>query len=420
MKTQAPKGTKDLMPSQVHKFQYVEQMALKVALLYGFTEIRTPTFEHTELFVRSVGDTTDVVQKEMYTFEDKGGRSITLRPEGTAGVMRSLLETGLINEAMPQRLSYVIPCYRYEKPQSGRLREFHQFGVELMGAPQPSADAETMALVDTLFKKLGVTDIHLEINSIGCPKCRPDYQKKLIAYFESHKDKLCKTCLDRLSKNPLRILDCKEEACSKIAVDAPVMLNHLCEECDTHYKTVKELLTELSIEYKENTRIVRGLDYYTKTVFEFISDKIGSQGTVCGGGRYDGLVETLGGKPTAGIGFGLGIERLVSVMENCAASFPTPPVCDLYIATMDKDSTLYAAKIVNSMRLSEMYGQTDIVGRSVKAQMKYADKINAKYTMVLGSSEMEEGKAKLKNMQNGETEEILLDDAFVANFKGKL
>ncbi len=416
---QAPKGTKDLLPSQVHKYQYIESVSAQVAEFYGYKEIRTPTFEHTELFTRSVGDTTDIVQKEMYTFMDKGDRSITLRPEGTAGALRAVIEKGLLNEALPLKLFYQLSCFRYEKPQAGRFREFHQFGVELLGAPLPSADVEIISMVDTLLGKLGITDIHLEINSIGCPSCRPQYNQKLVDFLNSHSDKLCKTCNERLVKNPMRVLDCKVESCKEITKDAPVSLDHLCEECDSHHSTVKSMLDAMDINYKENSGIVRGLDYYTKTVFEFISDKIGSQGTVCGGGRYDGLLEQLGAKPTPGIGFGMGIERLVSVMENCGAEFPEPECCDIYIAPMGVDAQVYAMKMVNNMRRHFIYAETDIVGRSLKAQMKYADKIGAKYTIVLGDNEIATGKANLKNMENGETVEVILGDDLTETILGE-
>ncbi len=312
--TKAIKGTKDVLPKDVYKNQYIEATCLGVAEQFGYKEIRTPVFEHTELFQRGVGDTTDVVQKEMYTFDDKGGRSITLRPEGTAGAVRSYLENGLCNEALPQKVCYNTSCYRYEKPQAGRLREFHQFGVECFGSASPLADAEIIALAKAIFDNLEVKDLSLEINSIGCPTCRAEYHKALKEYFNARKDELCDTCKDRLDRNPMRILDCKSPVCSEIAKDAPVMLDYLCEECKEHFDKVQEYLKAQRIEFNINPKIVRGLDYYTKTVFEFVSDSIGAQGTVCGGGRYDGLVEELGGQKTASLGFGMGLERLMLLM----------------------------------------------------------------------------------------------------------
>ncbi|MEG1965093.1 MAG: histidine--tRNA ligase [Oscillospiraceae bacterium] len=413
---QAPKGTHDVMPSEIRKWQYVEDTAIDLAEIYGFQEIRTPNFEHTELFVRSVGDATDVVQKEMYSFMDKGDRSITLRPEGTAGVARACLENGLFNDALPLKVCYNIPCYRYEKPQSGRFREFHQFGIEMYGSKDPTADAEVIDLVNSIFKNLKVSDIHLEINSIGCPECRPNYHKALKEYFNGQKDKLCGTCLERLEKNPMRILDCKCPTCNEIAKNAPVVTDFLCEECEEHFEKLQKYLTQMNIKFVVNSSIVRGLDYYTKTVFEFISDKIGSQGTVCGGGRYDGLVEELGGKPTPAIGFAMGIERLLNVMQACNSPFPEQSECELYIATMGDTAVLKAMELVRSLRDRAFFVQTDTMQRSIKAQMKYADKIHAKYTLVLGENEIENKSATIKNMATGETTEIKLDKMFTDKF----
>ena len=330
--TKAVKGTQDTLPTVSYKNQFVEETMMRIAHNFGFHEIRTPVFEHTELFQRGVGDTTDVVQKEMYTFEDKGGRSITLRPEGTAGAVRAFLEHGLFNEAMPQKVSYLTSCYRYEKPQAGRLREFHQFGVECFGAALPSADAELIGLAQTIFDTLGIEDLSLEINSIGCPVCRKQYHAALKDYFKAHEAELCDTCRERLEKNPMRILDCKSPVCSAIAADAPVVLDYLCDECRTHFDAVQSHLDAMNIPYSINPHIVRGLDYYTRTVFEFVSDSIGAQGTVCGGGRYDGLVEELGGPHTPSLGFALGIERLLLVMHSQGIEFPQEDPCVLYIA----------------------------------------------------------------------------------------
>ncbi len=407
--TKSIKGTQDTLPNESHKIQYVERTVLETAENYGYKEIRVPVFEHTELFQRGVGDTTDVVQKEMYTFMDKGERSITLRPEGTAGVVRSYLEHGLFNEPAPMKMCYLISCYRYEKPQAGRLREFHQFGCECMGTASPAADAEVMSLVNHIFGFLGVKDIRLQINSIGCPECRKNYHKALQEYFESKKSELCGTCLDRLERNPMRILDCKSPICSAIAKDAPKVTDFLCDECDEHFKKVQQYLTEMGIEYEVNPSIVRGLDYYTKTVFEFVSDSIGAQGTVCGGGRYDGLIEQVGGPKTPALGFAMGMERLLMLMEAQGIPFPESEKCDLYIASMGDSATLKSSAIATKLRADGVNVQFDVVGRSVKAQMKYANKIGAKFTMVLGDAELESGKANLKNMENGETQEINLD-----------
>ena len=408
--TKAIKGTQDILPEEIYKNQFIEQTVIDIARKFGFREIRTPVFEHTELFQRGVGETTDVVQKEMYTFDDKGGRSITLRPEGTAGAVRAFLEHGLFNEALPQKFCYLINCYRYEKPQAGRWREFQQFGVEMLGAGAPAADAEVISLANEIFAFLGVEGLELQLNSIGCPECRKKYHNALKEYFETKKDELCPTCLGRLEKNPMRILDCKSPVCSDITKDAPVILDYVCDECKAHFESVQKYLDVMNIEYKVNPRIVRGLDYYSRTVFEFVSTEIGAQGTVCGGGRYDGLVEELGGPHTPALGFGMGIERLLLLLKAQNIEIPEPSGCDLYIAPMGDAASLEAMRIVSDLRANGVSAQTDVVGRSLKAQMKFADKIGAKYTMVLGDNEIAEGKAKIKNMNTGETAEAELAD----------
>ncbi len=408
--TKAIKGTQDILPDEVYKNQFIEQTVIDIARKFGFREIRTPVFEHTELFQRGVGETTDVVQKEMYTFDDKGGRSITLRPEGTAGAVRAFLEHGLFNEALPQKFCYLINCYRYEKPQAGRWREFQQFGVEMLGAGAPAADAEVISLANEIFAFLGVEGLELQLNSIGCPECRKKYHNALKEYFESKKDELCGTCLGRLEKNPMRILDCKSPVCSEIAKDAPAILDYICDDCSAHFESVKKYLDKMNIEYVVNPRIVRGLDYYTRTVFEFVSTQIGAQGTVCGGGRYDGLVEELGGAHVPSLGFGMGTGRLLMLLEAQGIELPKPSGCDLYIAPMGENASYEAAAIVADLRAGGMGAQTDVVGRSLKAQMKYADKIGAKYTMVLGDDEIAQGKAKVKNMENGESTEMELNE----------
>ena len=413
--TKAIKGTKDVLPKDVHKNQYIEATALDVASKFGYKEIRTPVFEHTELFQRGVGDTTDVVQKEMYTFDDKGGRSITLRPEGTSGAVRSFLENGLCNEALPQKVCYLTSCYRYEKPQAGRLREFHQFGVECFGTASPLADAEIIALAKSIFDTLGVRDLSLEINSIGCPKCRAEYHKALKEYFASRKDELCDTCKGRLDRNPMRILDCKSPICHEIAQGAPVVIDYLCDECKEHFEKVQKYLDAQNIEYKINPQIVRGLDYYTKTVFEFVSNSIGAQGTVCGGGRYDGLVEELGGQHTASLGFAMGLERLMLLMEAQGCEFPQAEKPDLFIVALGEKATLKALEIAKDMREEGFSALLDLNQRSVRAQMKYADKLGAKFNVVIGDNEVENKIAKLKNMQTGEETEINLD-TFVSGF----
>lgn len=403
------KGTQDVLPSDTYKWQFVERLFLDTAKLYGFNEIRIPTFEDKSLFIRSVGDTTDVVQKEMYTFTDLGGRELALRPEGTAGINRAVIESGLINEALPVKLCYDLSCFRAEKPQAGRFREFHQLGMELFGSHSPAADAEVIAFVSDFFNTLGLTNISLEINSIGCPNCRKNYHAALKEYFEARKADLCDTCLTRLDKNPLRILDCKSPVCKEIAKDAPIGLDYLCDECREHFEGLKKRLDALGIAYTVNPRIVRGLDYYTKTVFEFVSGDIGAQSTVCGGGRYDGLIKSLGGADQPGIGYAMGIERLLMVLEAQGIQIPKPSPCDLYIASMGENASVFAMKLASDLRNEGFAAESDLIGRSLKAQMKYADKIDAKYSMVIGDDELAAGKAKVKNMATGETHELDLN-----------
>lgn len=409
----AIRGTADVLPSESYKWQFVESKLLGTAELFGFNEIRVPVFEHTEVFTKNVGETTDVVQKEMYTFTDKGDRSITLRPEFTAGVVRSVIEHGLINGALPVKVCYVGGCYRYEKPQAGRMREFHQFGAEMFGAADPSADAEMILLANTVLNELGIKNLSLEINSIGCPECRKKYHDALKLYFQSKADNLCDTCKDRLERNPMRILDCKSPICSDIAKDAPVMIDYLCDECSAHFEGVKKHLNAVSLDFKVNPKIVRGLDYYTKTVFEFISGDIGAQATVCGGGRYDGLVGQMGGPEMPSLGFAMGLERLLMVMENQKADFPEPSKPDIYVGTMGENARIEATKICMALRDEGFSAITDVAGRSVKAQMKYADKIGARFSVIIGDDELANKKCALKNMENGEQREVTIPDGIV-------
>ncbi|MBR3295984.1 MAG: histidine--tRNA ligase [Clostridia bacterium] len=412
MNVQGPRGTKDITIQDSYKWQYVEDKIRNATREFGYREIRTPIFEHTELFLRGVGETTDVVQKEMYTFEDKGGRSITLRPEGTAGAVRSFIESGIVSGPQPTKMYYLsAPVFRYEAPQAGRLREHHQFGVEVFGANDASIDAEVISLAHTVLKRVGVKDLSLNINSIGCRNCRPAYNRALKDYFNSRKGELCRNCLDRLDRNPLRILDCKEEGCRKVASEAPVILDFLCEECSEHFESLKGYLEAIGIEYSVNPKIVRGLDYYTKTVFEIISNSIGAQGTVCGGGRYDGLVEELGGPSMSGIGFGMGIERLLLVMEASGAEIPQYKGPDLFICTMGAQARKKAFELVYSLREKGISADMDHTIRSMKAQAKFANKLGAAYTLSLGDNEISEGKANLKNMSDGSVTEISLLDA---------
>ncbi len=405
------KGTMDILPDKTPLFRYIEGIMREEAQKYGFGEIRTPTFENTELFVRGVGNTTDVVQKEMYTFNDRDeNRSISLRPEGTAGVARALIENGKCSDAMPLKYYYIISCFRHEAPQAGRSREFFQFGTEMFGSESPAADATVIALGASVLRRLGLTNVKLHLNSIGCKECRPAYREALVSYFGEHKDEICDTCKKRLDTNPLRLLDCKNKECAELAKDAPRTVDHLCPECAAHFESLKKLLDSMGIEYVVDSSIVRGLDYYTRSVFEFVAEGIGAQSTVCGGGRYDGLVEELGGPALSGIGFGMGITRVILAMEQLGLDDISAPAPRLYIASLGEEAMGKAIAIVERLRRSGVYAECDTVGRSLKAQMKYANKLGADYTLIIGDSEVESGKAQLRDMKNSTQSEVSLDD----------
>ena len=404
-----PKGTKDVLPAESYKWHYIEKAVRETAEIFGLNEIRTPTFEHPELFARGVGETTDIVNKEMYTFDDKGGRSMTLKPEGTAGVARAYIEGNLADGAQPVKMYYLTPVFRYERPQAGRLREHHQFGVEIYGSDSAYADAEAMLVAKTLFTKLGVTELELNINSIGCAKCRAEYNRALRDYLAANIDEMCPVCRERYVKNPLRILDCKEEGCKRITAGAPKTLDYLCDECAAHHEALKAILDSLGMAYKVNPMIVRGLDYYTRTVFEFISTSIGAQGTVCGGGRYNNLVEEVGGKHTPAVGFGMGLERLLLVLESLNLPVGEPEIPKLYIAPLTSTEAAEAYKLVNALRTSGISADTDLMSRSLKAQMKYAGKRGYEYTLVLGGDEIASGKAALRKMSDGSEKVVELD-----------
>ncbi len=416
-KISAPKGMLDILPEDSGKWIALEKVIRDICGRYGFEEIRTPVVEHTEVFSRGVGDTTDVVSKEMYTFEDKGGRSITLRPEGTAGIVRSFLEHGLYNAPLPVKLYYLIGCYRYEKPQKGRLREFHQFGVEMFGATDPISDATVISLPHRIFSELGVSGVKLHLNSIGCRECRSQYRETLKAYFEDKKDKLCPTCLTRLEKNPMRILDCKDAGCKELSKDAPLILDHICTDCREHFEQVQAYLTAMDIPFEIDPRIVRGLDYYNRTVFEFVSCDLGAQSTVCGGGRYDGMTTQLGGEDYPGIGFAMGIERFLLMLESQKIELGVAPAPDLYIAPMGQAAKEKTAALFARLTADNVIVATDLMGKSLKAQMKYANKLGARYVLVIGDGELESGKANLKNMSDGESVEIALDALSAADLK---
>ena len=400
-KIQRLKGTFDILPEDIALWQYIEKTVREEARKSGFSEIRTPTIEATELFCRGVGDTTDVVGKEMYTFTDKDGSSLSLRPEGTAGVARAVIENGLYAGAMPLKLYYLSNFFRHEKPQAGRSREFWQFGTELYGSPLPEADAQVIMLAAGVFKKLGVKNVTLRINSIGCPDCRPGYRNSLLDYFKNYESELCDTCKERLNKNPLRVLDCKSPICSGIAKNAPKTLDHLCEKCENHFETLKKILDSCGIKYVVDPSIVRGLDYYTGTVFEFTVDTIGAQSTVCGGGRYDGLLSSIGGQDLPAVGFGMGITRLIQAMKDEDVIPEFELGADIYIAPLGENVGEKTFALAEELREKGIAAETDLCSRSLKAQMKYADKKRARFVLVVGEEELASGEAELKNMLEG-------------------
>ena len=399
---QKPKGTKDVLPEEVFKWKYIEATATMVFENYDYKEIRIPTFEYTELFERGVGDTTDVVQKEMYTFEDKGGRSITLRPEGTAGVTRAFIENGLSSKTLPLKVHYSMPMFRYENVQKGRYREFNQIGAELIGTSSYLADVEMIAMAERFLNELDLNDVYLTINSIGCPECRAKYQEALKQFIGDNLTNYCTTCKTRFDKNPMRILDCKETRCKELNQGAPIILDYLCDECKIHFENVKIGLDKLGIKYTIDSSIVRGLDYYTKTVFEFISKIDGY--TVLAGGRYDGLIKELGGQNIPAIGFAAGEERLLSLLTDEEIRYPSLEIC---IVSLDEKYDLDAMKLAEELRTYYSV-QTNISSRSFNAQMKYANKINAEYVIVLGEDEVENKKCKVKNMKTGEEKDAKL------------
>lgn len=406
MAIQAPKGTKDLLPMDSYKWQYVEGKLRNIAHSFACREIRTPIFEHTELFERGVGETTDVVQKEMYTFLDKGQRSVTLKAEGTAPAARAFIEHGLFNEALPMKMYYFTPVFRYENVQKGRLRQHHQFGIEVFGSSEASVDAEIINLAMTAFNSFSIENLELNINNIGCPKCRNKYNEALKKYFAENFDELCDTCKSRYDKNPMRILDCKNKRCKEIGKNAPIILDYVCDDCKEHFENLKKYLEALNISYKINPYIVRGLDYYTRTVFEIINDDI----TVCGGGRYNGLIEQIGGKSTPAVGFGMGIERLLLTLEENNISIPEPKYIDIYVGSMGDSGRISSFKIANALRKNGIKAECDHMNKSVKAQMKYANKVNATYSVIIGDTEVMEQKAKIKRMEDGEEFEVSLND----------
>ena len=420
MLSKAPRGTRDILPKEVYKWHYVEKKFREICALYGYEEMRTPIFEHTEVFTRSVGDTTDIVQKEMYTFVDKGDRQISLKPEGTAGTLRAFIEHKLYADTQPTKLFYIIPCFRYERPQAGRQRQFHQFGVESLGSDSPSMDVEVISLAVQFFNELGLKDLSVNINSVGCPKCREAYNKSLKEYLDSKADVLCSTCLDRKDKNPMRVIDCKNPTCKENIQDIPYMIDNLCDDCKDHFEKLQEYLREMDINFVIDKTIVRGLDYYKKTAFEIISNDIGSQSTVCGGGRYDGLVEQLGGpKGISGIGFALGAERLLLTLENNNIEIENPKSTDIYIATIGDAAKTKSFGLIKALRDNHISADNDHLDKSLKAQFKYSDKINAKFTIVIGDDELTNDSATLKDMTTSEQTTVKLSE-LVDELKNRL
>lgn len=410
MLTNIPRGTKDILPNQVYQWHYVEKIFMDLCSKYGFQEIRTPMFEHTELFARGVGDTTDIVEKQMYTFKDFGGRSLTLKPEGTSPVVRAFVENKMYAEVQPTKLCYDISCFRYEKPQAGRLREFHQFGAEVFGTSNMMADAEVISLAADFLETLGIKGLELHINSIGCPECRETYRTALREFLKPKYDQLCDTCKSRYDRNPMRILDCKSEVCQELVQGAPKMLDYLCDECRDAFEEVKANLDAMKIAYVVDPGIVRGLDYYTKTAFEFVSNQIGAQGTVCGGGRYDNLIEEIGGPSTPGVGFGLGIERLLLVLEASGIEIPKENGIDVFVAVMGDEAKAYGLSLMRELRKNGVRAGMDVMGRNIKGQFKYANRLDAKYTIVIGEDELRKGVVSLKDMTTGEQREIALSE----------
>ena len=406
MLTNAPKGTKDVLPNQVYKWHFLEKAFRDICTRYGFREIRTPIFEHTELFTRGVGDTTDIVEKQMYTFEDFAKRSLTLKPEGTSPAVRSFVEHKQYAEVQPTKYYYDIPCFRYEKPQSGRLREFHQFGIEVFGTANMMADAEVICLADDFLRDLGIEDVELRINSIGCPSCRDIYRQALRDFLKPKYENLCDTCKSRYERNPMRILDCKSEICQSLVQGAPVMLDYLDEECQVAFDELKTNLEAMNVKYTVDPGIVRGLDYYTKTAFEFVSNKIGAQGTVCGGGRYDNLIEELGGPPIPGVGFGLGIERLLLTLEANGVVIPEPEGVEVFIAILGDNGKKFGLSLLRQLRREGLRAEVDLLARNFKGQFKYSDRLNARYTVMIGDNELEEGQITIKDMATSEQRRV--------------
>ena len=411
MLTTKPRGTNDFLPGEVEKWQYLEGLIRELFANYHYKEIRTPIFEHTELFLRSVGETSDIVSKEMYSFEDKGLRHVTLRPEGTAGTVRAFVENKLFAQSLPVKLYYIGPMFRYDQPQAGRYRQFHQFGCEVLGSADPMVDAEVISFAVDLFTKLGLESLSVLINTVGCDKCRPRYHEALKEYFSQYKDQLCPTCLERLDKNPLRILDCKEEGCKAVASGAPTTLDYACDDCKAHFEKVCSYLESVGIKYDVDTTLVRGLDYYTQTAFEVIMNKVGSQqNAICGGGRYNKLVSQVGGDDIPGMGFAAGMERVLLTIAEEGITLPVEQKVDVYVAPLGEKAKDVCFKLTHSLRSAGLTVETDYLSRSMKAQMKAADKAGARFTVIIGDDELAKGEAVVRTMDTSSQETIPLEE----------
>ncbi|MGE5371775.1 MAG: histidine--tRNA ligase [Solirubrobacterales bacterium] len=419
MEISAPKGTFDILPDTSYRWQALETVLGQLAERYGYREVRTPIFEHTELFKRGVGDTTDIVQKEMYTFLDKAERSLTLRPEGTAPAARAFLENGLHNQALPAKWYYMGPMFRYDNTQAGRYRQFHQFGLEAFGSADPAIDAEIVALMVRMVQSLGLTGTELHLNTVGCPSCRPQYRDTLVEFLTPRAAKLCSDCQHRYQANPLRVLDCKNESCQAALEGYPVLTDSVCPDCHAHFETVRDLLGLYGIAYRLNNRLVRGLDYYTKTAFELQLTGIGAQSAVGGGGRYDGLIETIGGPATPGIGFALGIDRLLLALENQSAGMAQPAAVDVFVIAAGERFVRNACQLLDRLRAAGIKSDKDYMGRSLKAQMKFADKTGARWVLILGEDEIRDGYITVRDMKQ-QAQEKITDDRIVAELRTRI
>jgi histidyl-tRNA synthetase len=410
MATSLPKGTRDIYGLEVLQWKMLEETINSICNDFGFSEIRTPIFEYTELFIKTTGETSDIVLKEMYTFNDRGGKSLTLKPEATPPVVRAFINNNMTEILNPTKLYYITPLFRCERPQAGRMRQFNQFGIEAFGSYLPNADVEVISIAYELFNRLGLENIELRINTLGCKHCRTEYDKKLKSFLKQNISKLCPLCVERYDKKPLRILDCKNEKCQEVLIDVPLTIDSLGEECNEHFTNVQAMLKNIDIPFVIDPKIVRGLDYYSRTVFEFISSDLGAQSTVCGGGRYDDLVQNSGGNQTGGVGFGLGLERLIMIMEKQDKMLKAKNCVDVFVGHIGEKGLLRSQSLVFKLRQNSISAESDLLNRTVKGQLKYSNKIGSKYTIIIGENEIETDIVTIKNMNNGEQKQLPLND----------